>query len=77
MILTWFFQGHSDMDILLSPDDPKPELLQFEQCQSSTPVRSLVGTRGNYIVRPRYCQLYRNRCVEPVQITYHNVTCKS
>jgi hypothetical protein len=51
------------MDVLLSPDDTKPELLQSTQCQPPTPFGPLIRTCRKHAERPGKLKMYHNRLV--------------
>lgn len=56
--------GYPDVDLLLSPDDSKPELLQPAQCQSSSIVRPSFGIGGEHVARARQLEVYCDRWVD-------------
>ena len=42
IVITFYLLGYSHLDLLLPPNDPKPELLQSAQCQPSASIRPSV-----------------------------------
>jgi hypothetical protein len=65
--------GYLDVDIFLPTDDPKSELLQLAQRQSSALVRSPVRASRDYVERLGKFQVYYDRSVlslVAVSITY-------
>lgn len=55
--------GYLDVDVLLPTDDPKSELLQLAQRQSSAFVRSLVRASRDYVERLGKFKMYYDRSV--------------